>query len=296
MSRIKCLVTGGFGFIGSHVVELLTKHGYEVTVIDNLSTSKQENIDVVKSILPEEKCLKLDITSEEDIASLAEFDYVFHFAALARIQPSIDDPVTAHEANVNGTLNLLEYCRQNKAKIIFSSSSSVYGDAALPTDEFSPTDPKSPYSLQKLICEQYIKLYGDLYDLDYTILRYFNVFGERQILEGAYAAVVGILLNQKVKGQPLTITNDGEQRRDFTYVKDVAMANIMAMDWPKEIVNIGTGHNYSINELANAIGGERQYIGNRPGEAKATLADRYKAKNLGWKPTITILDWIKTQL
>lgn len=286
----KCLVTGCAGFIGSHVADLLIEAGHEVVGIDDLSTGKKENVN------PKVDFWELDISMGSTKHMIPDdTEYIFHLAALARIQPSIEDPISSHNVNVNGTLNLLEVARKSKAKVIFSSSSSIYKGDKLPTGEGANKHPKSPYALQKLQCEEYIKLYHQLYGMKYAILRYFNVFGERQILDGAYAAVVGIFLDQKSHGDPLTITNDGSQRRDFTYVKDVALANLMAMNW-SGVFNIGGGQNTSINELANLIGGDKEYIGDRVGEAKETLADNRKALSKGWKPSITIRDWINAQL
>lgn len=286
----KCIVTGGAGFIGSHVVDLLIDQGYEVHVVDNLSTGLRENIN------PKAIFHNIDIQDEYSIIHLPKVEYVFHLAALARIQPSIQDPIITNLVNVNGTLNLLEYCRSKGAKIIFSSSSSIYEAVDLPTEEEDEKDPKNPYALQKWISEQYIRLYSELYNVDYTILRYFNVYGERQIPNGAYAAVIGIFLEQAKKGLPLTITNDGEQRRDFTYVKDVAVANVLAINWPRNAYNIGAGNNYSVNEIAKAIGGDIVNIGERIGEIKETLADNEKALAQGWMPTTNVIDWIKRQL
>lgn len=283
----KAIVTGGAGFIGSHVVDKLIDEGFEVTVLDNLSTGNIANVNKKADVIVEDIC---------DVSKLPEVDYVFHLAALARIQPSIDDPRESNNVNLFGTLNILEYCRRNKAKLIFSSSSSIYEGSNLPTTEDDEIEPKNPYSLQKWVAEQYIELYGELYDMDYTILRYFNVFGERQILEGAYAAVVGIFLKQLQEGKTLTITNDGEQRRDFTYVKDVANANFLATQWEREAYNIGTGNNISINELASIIKDEKEYIGPRQGEVRETEADNTKAITAGWKPTQTIEEWTRGQL
>lgn len=285
---MKCLVTGGAGFIGSHVTDLLIEKGYEVIVLDDLSTGKLENVN------PKARFINGDIRNPYVYDQFGAVDYVFHLAALARIQPSIEDPVTSNDVNLVGTLQVLEFCRKTKAKLIFSGSSSIYEGSILPTLESSFKLPKNPYALQKSICEQYIKLYHELYDVNYAILRYFNVYGERQILDGAYAAVIGIFLDQKANGQKLTITNDGEQRRDFTYVKDVAYANLFATKW-KGIYNIGTGKNYSVNEIAEFVGGEKEYVGDRLGEARATQADNTKAMNRGWKPTMDIKDWIDGQ-
>lgn len=292
----RALVTGCAGFIGSHVVDLLIENGFEVIGIDDMSTGKDENLSNHENFT----FIKGDIRNLSLFNMIKEVDYVFHLAALARIQPSIEDPITSHNVNLTGTLNVLEYCRRNKAKIIFSSSSSIYEGAepeqGIPTPELGKQDPKSPYALQKLQSEQYIELYSQLYELDYTILRYFNVYGERQITEGAYSAIVGIFLNQKEAGKKLTVTNDGEQRRDFTYVKDVAMANLLASKWPRTTVNVGTGKNYSVNELAKRVGGEIEYIGERQGEARLTLADNRLAKSLGWNPNVDIMEWVDDQI
>lgn len=281
----RCLVTGGAGFVGSHVVDLLLKKKHEVIVIDNLSTGKLENLN------DKAHFINGDIRDDDVWGLIHEIEYVFHLASLARIQPSIADPVTSNDVNLVGTLKVLEYCRNSGAKLIFSGSSSIYQGVNLPTDELDAKKPKSPYALQKLMCEQYIRLYAELYGLKYAILRYFNVYGERQITEGAYAAIVGIFLDQKANDQTLTITSDGEQRRDFTYVKDVANANVIAMKW-NGTFNIGTGKNYSINQIADFVGGEKEYVGDRKGEARETLADNSKALKMGWKPTKDIEGWV----
>lgn len=287
----KALVTGAAGFIGSHVTDLLLEEGFEVIGLDNMSTGNYDN-------LPKENnsfsFIKGDIRDTAIFNLIKPCDYVFHLAALARIQPSIQDPLTSNFVNLNGTLNVLEYCRKHKAKLIFSSSSSIYKGEKLPINEDDEKDPKSPYALQKWLAEEYIQLYHKLYGIDFTILRYFNVYGERQIIEGAYAAVVGIFLNQLAAKTKLTLTNDGEQRRDFTYVKDVAKANLMATQW-QGVFNVGTGRNYSINDIAEAVGGEKTYIGNRVGEAQVTLADNHKAREAGWSVTKDIMEWIAEQ-
>lgn len=289
MSRV--LVTGGAGFIASHVVDALIEAGHEVNVLDNLSTGKEENLN------PKAKFFKGSVTKPSNIGLAIEgCEYVFHLAALARIQPSIEKPRASHMTNLHGTFNILEACRKINAKLIFSSSSSIYEGSKLPTREHDPIEPKNPYALHKWLSEQYIELYNRLYGLDYVILRYFNVFGERQIMEGAYAAVVGIFLNQRKQNQALTITGDGKQRRDFTYVKDVAKANLMAMDWNRNVYNIGTGHNHSILDLAEQIGRELTFLPERQGEVKITLADNSRAKECGWKPTVSIENWINDNL
>lgn len=287
--EIRSLVTGGAGFIGSHVVDRLVDLGHKVTVIDNLSNGRRENVRDGVSIL------KKDISNPEAF-DIIDQDYIFHLAALARVQPSIKEPVKWHNANVNGTLNVLEFALKCKAKVILTSTSSVYGNTELlPTPEDYPLNPMSPYALQKLITEMYTKMYGDLYDVDYTILRYFNVYGERQVPGGAYSAVIGIFLDHKARGQKLPIRNTGEQRRDYTYVGDVADANILAIGWDREVYNIGAGRNYSVNEIAEMVGGETEYVGEVK-EPFETLADNSKAKNAGWNPRGDVKEWISGKL
>jgi len=227
---MRCLVTGGAGFIGSNLVDRLIDDGHEVIVFDNLSTGQQKNIN------PKAKFFLVDIAHQpyfetntmKDIMS--GVDVVFHMACLARVQPSIENPIEYHSANVNGTLNMLEVCRKYGVKrFVFSSSSSVYGDVEekdLPTSENSELNPMSPYALHKLVGEQYCKLYSELYGLETVSLRYFNVYGERQPIEGAYTLVMGVFAQQRLNGEKMTIRGDGEQRRDFTYVGDVVDANI----------------------------------------------------------------------
>lgn len=283
----KVLVTGGAGFIGSNLVDALIDAGYEVDVVDNLSTGKEENLN------PKAKFIKYDIRDEPFwyLVRHEPYRYVFHTAAMARIQPSIKDPILSNQHNVDGTLEVLEFCRFSGAKLIFSSSSSVFSGEETPTKEDSPKKPRNPYALQKLINEQYIDLYRDLYGISAVTLRYFNVYGERQLLEGAYTTVLGVFLKQKSEGLPLTITGDGEQRRDFTYVGDVVRANLMAIDWEGDF-NIGRGKNYSVNQIADMVGGEKIYIDARLGEVKETLADNTKAQLEGWHPKQDIKDWI----
>jgi UDP-glucose 4-epimerase len=286
---LNCLVTGGAGFIGSHVVDQLIEAGNRVVVLDNLSTGDVNNLN------PEATFINADITDPETWRALNGFDVVFHLAALARVQPSIKDPITHNHANVDGTLQVLEYCRRDKAKLVYSGSSSVYTGEDIPTDEDGEIMPASPYALQKLIGEQYIRLYNRLYGVDYAILRYFSVYGERQPLEGAYRTVVGIFMQQFRDGEALTITSDGEQRRDFTYVKDVARANLMAINW-RGTYNIGASHSLSINELADMFPCKKEYIGEVSGEVRETLAYNAKARYQGWSPTVEVSDWVKEQL
>ena len=308
---MKCLVTGGVGFIGSNLVDKLIDEGHEVGIIDNLSTSDKSNIN------PKAKFYNLDITMNnmsnktgnavkqlgwpfDNWNVFKDVDVVFHLAALARVQPSIENPIKYHNTNVTGTLKMLKAAVNNNVKrFVFTSSSSVYGDVReedLPTTEEHPTNPMSPYALHKLIGEQYCKLFSELYGLETVCLRYFNVYGERQPIEGAYTLVMGAFAKQLLDGKPMTINGDGEQRRDFTYVGDVVDANIKAMNYPLElngdIFNIGNGDNRSVNQIATMMGGKRVHI--EPViEPKETLADNSKVKKtLNWKPTQDLKEWI----
>ena len=291
---MKCLVTGGAGFIGSNLVDKLIDNGHDVVIVDDMSTGKKENINPKADIY----CVDISDVDEDWDEIFDGVDVVFHTAAKARVQPSIENPVEFNNVNVDGLLNMLDCSRKYGVKrFIYSSSSSVYGNVKnLPTSEKQELNPLSPYALQKLMGEQYCKLFSELYNLETVCLRYFNVYGERQLLEGAYCLVMGKFAQQKLNGEPMTIRGDGEQRRDFTYVGDVVDANIRCMDYPLElngeVFNIGNGDNRSVNQIANLIGGER--INVKPViEPKETLADNSKAKRiLGWKTTTKIEDWI----
>jgi len=290
---MKIIVTGGAGFIGSNLVDKLIENGHDVTVIDNLSTGKIENLNP-KCTLIEADLVTMSMFVLDSIMSGTE--YVFHVAAKARVQPSIANPITFNEHNVDATLRLLDSASRAKTvkRFIFSSSSSVYGGDTLPFEETMPTRPLSPYALQKLIGEQYCQLYSRIYGLETVCLRYFSVYGNRQPTEGAYCTILGIFTRQRKAGEVLTITNDGEQKRDFTHVSDVVDANILAMEHNLltplngQCFNIGYGKNISINEIASYFGGEKKYIGNVL-EPKETLADNFKARQiLGWQPKVAI--------
>jgi len=293
---MRALVIGGAGFIGSNLVDRLTKDDHEVQVWDNLSTGKRDNVNSKAHFI------NCDITGDYAARKvlMSEFkpDVVFHLAAKARVQPSIESPIEFNNVNVNGLLNILNICVECGVKrFIYSSSSSVYGDVEqLPTTEEALLNPKSPYALQKLIGEQYCKLFSNLYKLETVCLRYFNVYGERQLLEGAYCLVMGKFVQQRLNGESMTIRGDGEQRRDFTYVGDVVDANMKVgfskIKWNGDIFNVGNGDNRSVNELADMIGGDRVNI-DPVIEPKETLADNSKIGFiLNWKPTIKIEDWI----
>lgn len=289
------LVTGGAGFIGSHLVDSLIARGDEAVIIDNLSTGKRENINSAAEFI----CG--DIRSY-DLLSLGRFDGIFHLAALARIFPSIVDPVSTDSVNMQGSVRIFDFARKINAKIVFSSSSSVYGtQKVLPTSEDAEPDIRSPYSLQKITCEKYLDLFYRLYGLPYAIVRYFNVFGERQLMEGPSATVIGIFLRQHKLCQPLTIIGDGERRRDFTYVGDIVDGTLKAMDYntPTLLCNIGRGVSYSINEIADMISQDhpRHHLPMRPGEYHETCADNRRARELlHWEPQINVKDWIRATL
>ncbi len=292
---MRVLVTGGAGFIGSHLVDVLIERGDEVKIIDNLLTGKQENLN------PKAEFLKLDIRDLDEIRPHFErMEAVFHLAAWPRIPVSIEKPAETHAINATGTLNVLIAARDaGVKKVIYSASSSVYGNQeTLPLSEDMPANPLNPYAVQKYIGELYCRNFSELFGLKTVSLRYFNVYGPRQHLEGAYAPVMGIFLRQKSRDEILTVTGDGEQTRDFTYVADVVRANILAYSSEKvgggEVINIGSGKNYSVNAIANFIGGKIAFIPQRPGEIKHTLADITLAKKLlGWEPRVDMEEGIK---
>jgi len=294
----KILVTGGAGFIGSNIADALIKKGHEVLIVDNLTTGKKENIN------PQAKFFEKDIRHFEEIRPLfSGVDFVFHEAALPRIPLSIEKPQESNDINVTGTLNVLVASKEaGVKKVIYAASSSALGGkATLPMKEDAPCDPLNPYALQKYVGEFYCKIFSGIYNLPTVSLRYFNVYGPRQPREGSYTPVIGIFMTQKKKGEKITITGDGKQTRDFTHVFDVVRANILAMESPKvghgEVINIGGGHNHSVNEIAKMVGGEAVHIPARPGEMSDTLADIAKAKELlGWQPEITLEEGIKKLL
>ena len=252
-----------------------------------------------ENLHPKAKWFNVSLQNLDSDLYFQGVDVVFHLAALARVQPSIEDPITFNESNVDSIVKLLYYAnRAGVKRLVYSASSSCYGNTSkFPTPETAPTNPLSPYGLQKFIGEQYCKMFSEVYDIDTCSLRYFNVYGERMNLEGAYKLVMGIFAKQMIDKKPLTITNDGTQRRDFTYVGDVVSANILAAKYKEKLngesFNIGNGNNYSVNELADMFGGEKVY-GEKRFEPYKTLADNSKAKQmLGWNPKGDLTKWIK---
>jgi UDP-glucose 4-epimerase len=292
----KVIVTGGAGFIGSHLVDKLVSMGVQVTIIDDFSTGKRENIN------PAAYCWEQDI-STVDIKTLTQYmkgiDVVFHLAAKTAVQESMDNPILYNKVNAEGTLKLLEASLKGGVKkFIFSSSSSVYGDAKVPTDEKHELNPMSHYAQTKMFGEGYCQIYSYLHKLDTACLRYFNVYGDRMSNEGGYKLVFSVWKEQLKNGKPLTINNDGKQRRDFVHVDDVVEANILAAnDYSplrniQEIYNVGSGYNLSINKIADMFGGKKVY-GNKVIEPFETLAQTRKIMNeLNWKPKGNLEDWI----
>ena len=293
---MKCLVTGGAGFIGSHLVEKLIKKGHSVTVIDNFSTGRRSNLSHLKDKV---KLYKKDIAIKGNWEKIFKnIDVVFHLAALADIVPSIQDPKKYFESNVDGTYNILSCCRKyNIKKIIYSASSSCYGiPKKYPTDENSKIDPQYPYALTKRMGEELVMHWSKLYGLNAISLRFFNVYGTRSRTSGTYGAMFGVFLAQKLAKKPFTIVGDGKQTRDFTYVSDVVDAIYMA--WKSnvkdQIFNVGSGKTISVNKIVEILGGSKTYIPKRPGEPDCTFADMKKIKKiLKWKPKININDGIK---
>jgi len=289
----KVVVTGGAGFIGSHVADALAERGFAVHVIDNLSGGKREQVH------PKATLHVLDITDFDAIAPvIKDARFVFHLAALPRVPYSIEHPRETHDANINGTLNVLEAARRGGvSRVIYSASSSAYGNQdTMPLHEDMPARPLSPYGLQKYVGELKCRVWSEVYGLPTVSLRYFNVYGPRASHEGAYALVIAKFLKQRSEGKPMTVTGTGEQTRDYTHVRDVVAANLLAAESEKvgngEVLNIGAGANASVNKIAELIGGPVEYIPPRL-EPMHTLADNSRARVLlGWLPSVTLSDGI----
>jgi len=298
----KVVVTGGAGFIGSHLAEELVCQGYYVIILDNLSTGKLENI---SGLLEKDNAefIQGSITELPLLHRLfREVDYVFHQAALARVSESIEDPLTTNEVNIEGTLNVLMAAKENRVKkVIYASSASIYGDTVtLPTREDIPPKPLSPYALTKLAGEYYCNIFHQIYGLSTVCLRYFNVYGPRQNPRSRYAAVIPIFIERISQDLPPVIFGDGEQSRDFIFVQDVVRANILAADNNTEgIYNIGGGGSTSVNRLAEIILALTQknlkpiHEQPRPGDIKHSLADISKAREFGYEPERTLEEGLR---
>lgn len=293
---MKYIVTGGAGFIGSNLVDILIEDGHDVDVIDNFSTGNKENCNV------KARYFELDLSLESNFEELKKIvkgsDGIFHLAALPRVQQSIENPFLFEKNNTLSTVNILKAGSTVGVKrIVYSSSSSVYGNTnKLPFEEDDPVNPISPYATQKYYGEVCCRMFANIFNIETVSLRYFNVYGERQSLDGAYALVMCAFAKQRLLNQPLTIRGDGEQRRDFTYVKDVARANLLAMNsnlvGVGEVINIGNGNNRSVNQIAKMFGGPTINI-EPVVEPRETLANNNKAREiLNWQPQKNIEEWI----
>ena len=293
---MKALVTGGAGFIGSHIVDALISRGDEVICIDDESAPQNNKFywnDSAINVIDDIRNVSQDLFRGVDV--------VFHLAARSRIQPTVNNPSECFSVNIIGTQHLLERSRLAGVKrFVYSASSSYYGHASKPPFlEYAPKGCATPYSLSKWQGEEVCDLYTKLYGLSTISLRYFNVYGPREPLKGEYAPVMGLFMRQKEAGQPMTIVGDGKQRRDFTHINDAVDANLLAAEKINVTgpVNIGTGRNYSINDLATMIGGDRQYVPERVGETRETLANNMRAREeLGWTPKINLETYLNEKL
>ncbi|MCH9609771.1 MAG: UDP-glucose 4-epimerase [Chlamydiales bacterium] len=290
---MKTLVTGGAGFIGSHLVELLLEEGHQVTVVDNLKTGRFSNLEGLDIDFQE-----VDIRNVDLLEPLFEgVDWVFHLAGLADVIPSIENPKDYFEVNVQGTFNVLECARKaNVKKLIYTASSSCYGlPVSVPTDESAAIAPQHPYAHSKYLGEELAMHWGKVYSLPVISLRLFNVYGPRSRTMGSYGAVFGIFLAQKLRGYPFTVVGDGEQSRDFVYVTDVANAFYTSAksDLSYEIFNIGSSQNHSINALTELLEGDVVNIPKRPGEPDVSLADISKFQTMtGWSPKVSFKEGV----
>jgi len=298
---MKVLVTGGCGFIGSHLVEQLVAKGHDVRVLDDLSTGRLANIEhLVAAGDVEFLCGRVQDTQSAE-AALVDRTHVFHLAALADIVPSIESPLAYFDTNVKGTAVMVEAARQaGVQKFLYSASSSCYGiPDVFPTAENSEIRPQYPYALTKWLGEETIKHWGQVYGLEYVSLRLFNVYGPRSRTSGTYGAVFGVFLAQKLAGKPMTIVGDGSQRRDFTFVTDVTAAFVAAAESNLKmcVMNVGSGRSYSVNHLAELLGGSTVNVPKRPGEPDVTLADTsIITSELGWNPRVSFEEGVSIML
>ena len=299
----RAVVTGGAGFIGSHMVDLLVERDFEVVVIDNLVGGREENLAQHRG----DSRLRFDgpvdmVTLPADSPLFRGAEYVFHFGGIGDIVPSIERPLDYMRANVNGTLAVLEAARHHRArKVVYAASSSCYGLATeLPTTETAPIRPEYPYALSKYLGECAALHWGRVYGLPVVSIRMFNVYGPRVKTTGAYGAVFGVFLAQKLHGKPFTVVGDGTQRRDFVYVTDVARAYLAAAESDRagEVYNLGGGGRPpTVNQLVALMGGDVVYVPKRPGEPDCTWADVSKVqKHLGWAPTVSFPQGVASML
>lgn len=298
---MKALVTGGAGFIGSHLADRLLEDGHEVVVLDDLSTGRRENLGAA-SASGALRFAHADVADYDAVRPHFDgVDVVFHLAGLADIVPSISHPRRYHRANVDGTLAVLESVREaGVARVVYAASSSCYGiPDRSPTPEDAPIRPEYPYALSKWMGEQLVLHWAKVYGLGVVALRLFNVYGTRSRTSGAYGAVFGVFLAQRANGHPLTIVGDGTQARDFVFVSDVVDAFVAAAlsDVTGEVFNVGSGTPQSVNRLAELIGGPVTHVPKRPGEPDVTHADIAKiSRSLGWAPKVSFEDGVRVMM
>jgi UDP-glucose 4-epimerase len=299
----RVLVTGGAGFIGSHIVRRLCGDGQKVRVADNLSTGKEERL---KALGPSIEFMRVDLADAAAADAVVKgMNYVVHQAAVPSVQRSVQDPVGTNRSNVTATLNLLESCRKRKVRrFVYAASSSAYGDTeVLPKREDMTPHPLSPYALQKLVGERYCKLYSDLFGLETVSLRYFNVFGPSQDPTSEYSAVIPKFATRLLAGKPLTVYGDGEQSRDFTYVDDVVEANLLALKAPRAVgmvLNVGCNNRITLKQLIRLleeilnVRAEVKYLPARPGDVRHSLAGIELAREyLGYEPQVTVKEGLR---
>ncbi|MBI4804303.1 MAG: SDR family oxidoreductase [Desulfovibrio sp.] len=288
---MRSIITGGAGFIGSHLADRLIGEGHEVVVVDDLSTGRESNL--AAAMKRGARLARVSVTDEAGLAEAFEgADWVFHLAGLADIVPSIKDPLRYHRSNADGTACVLEAARTAGAKrFVYAASSSCYGiPDVYPTGEDAPVRPMYPYALTKRVGEEYVMHWGQTYGMNVLSLRLFNVYGPRSRTTGAYGAVFGVFLAQKLAGKPFTVVGDGSQRRDFIFVSDVVDAFVRAAgsDLSGRAYNVGSGNPQTVNRLVKLLGGGKVHIPKRPGEPEVTWADITAiVRDLGWKPTVS---------
>lgn len=298
--RPTAVVTGGAGFIGSHAVDYLVEHGYRVRVIDNLTGGHESNLSQhrLDNLVD---LVQVDIRSlDQGHAAFRGAELVLHFAGIGDIVPSIEQPTQYMDVNTQGTVRVLECARQSRVgKVVYASSSSCFGLAETPTAEDAPIDPRYPYALSKHLGEQAVLHWNQVYGLPVNCIRIFNAYGPRVRTTGAYGAVFGVFLRQKLAGAPLTVVGDGTQARDFVYVTDVARAFVLAAQRGASgrVFNLGAGSPQTINRLVEIIGGDVVYVPRRPGEPQLTWADTTRIRTeLGWAPLVSFEDGVQAML
>lgn len=299
---MRSLVTGGAGFIGSHLVDRLLADGHHVVVLDNFSTGRPQNLaHIGENHRQHLRLERVDIAGDSIAPYFTGIDWVFHLAALADIVPSVQRPLEYHHSNVTGTAHVLEAARQAGVKrFVYAASSSCYGiPDHYPTPETAPIRPQYPYALTKFLGEQCVLHWAQVYGLPALSMRFFNVYGPRSRTSGTYGAVFGVFLAQKLSGKPFTVVGDGTQTRDFTFVTDIVSALLSAAQssLTGEVFNVGSGATVSINQLVELLGGPVTYIPKRPGEPDCTFADISKIRRLlGWEPTVRFEAGVRTML